>query len=78
MVDSVVSLAKLMPGQVAEIFRIDGHAEEIHRLEEFGLGRGTHVEMFRQGNPCIVRTAGGKVCLRLQRQFDVLVRPVAW
>ncbi|MBN2218371.1 MAG: ferrous iron transport protein A [Pirellulales bacterium] len=77
MVDSVISLTNLLPGQVAEIFRIEGRPEDVHRFEEFGLGRGTRIEMFRSGNPCIVRTASNKVCLRLQNRFHVFVRPVA-
>jgi Fe2+ transport system protein FeoA len=77
MVDSVIPLANLLPGQVAEIFRIEGTSDHVHRLEEFGLGRGIRIEMFRQGNPCILRTAGNKVCLRLQRRFEVFVRPLA-
>ncbi|MBN1588185.1 MAG: ferrous iron transport protein A [Pirellulales bacterium] len=77
MVDSVIPLRNLLPGQVAEIFRIDGQPECVHRLEEFGLRRGTQIEMFRRGNPCIIRTAGNKVCLRVERFFDVFVRPTA-
>jgi len=76
MVDSVISLKNLTPGQVAEVFRIDGEPDYVHRLEEFGIGRGTRIEMFRPGNPCILRTAGNKVCLRFGRCFDVLVRPL--
>ncbi|HLA85588.1 MAG TPA: FeoA family protein [Thermoguttaceae bacterium] len=76
MVNSVIPLANLSPGQVAEIFRMDGPPEDVHRFEEFGLGRGTRVEMFRPGNPCILRAAGNKVCLRLERRFEVFVRPL--
>jgi Fe2+ transport system protein FeoA len=55
--------------------RIVGRAEDVHRLEEFGLRRGTRVEVFRQGNPCILRLAGGKVCLRADRSLKILVAP---
>ncbi|NLE39012.1 MAG: ferrous iron transport protein A [Pirellulaceae bacterium] len=75
MVDSVVSLKNLLPGQFGEVFRLEGRPEDVHRLEEFGLGRGTRIEMFRAGNPCIVRMGSNKFCLRLDRALDVLVRP---
>jgi Fe2+ transport system protein FeoA len=65
----------LAPGQIAEVFRVEGRADHVHRLKEFGLGHGTRIEMFRMGNPCIVRMAGNKVCLRLDRALDILVRP---
>jgi hypothetical protein len=44
-------------------------------LEEFGLRAGIPIEMFRQGNPCILRLMGGKVCLRANRSLEILVAP---
>jgi hypothetical protein len=32
--------------------------------------------MFRRGSPCIVRLAGGKVCLRPHARLRILVEPV--
>jgi Fe2+ transport system protein FeoA len=72
----LVPLGRLCPGQSAVVRRIVGRAEDVHRLEEFGLCRGTPIEMFRQGNPCILRLAGGKVCLRADRSLEILVAPV--
>jgi len=71
MVDSVIRLKDLLPGQIADVFRVEGQSDHVHRLEEFGLGRGTRLEMFRAGNPCIVRMAGNKVCLRLDRALEI-------
>jgi hypothetical protein len=33
--------------------------------------------MFRRGNPCIIRLAGNKICLRADDLLHVLVEPVA-
>ena len=74
--EELIPLALLSTGQSALISRIVGRADRVHRLEEFGLLGGTKVEMFRPGNPCIVRLAGSKVCLRSDDRLDGLVKPV--
>ncbi len=74
MVDAVIPLNRLKAGQCAEVSRILGPADHVHRLEEFGFRSGTTVRMFRPGNPCIVRMAGNKVCLRADELLHVLVR----
>ncbi len=71
----LVSIRKLAAGQTACIARIVGPPEDVHRLEELGLRRGTTIQMFRQGNPCILRLEGSKVCLRAGKQIEVLVVP---
>lgn len=72
--DEVIPLNRLKVGQSAQVSRIMGAVEHVHRLEEFGLRTGTTIEMFRAGTPCIVRLAGGKVCLRADKLLDVLVK----
>jgi ferrous iron transport protein A len=75
-VRSAIPLEQLRPGQAARISRVSGPAEDVHRLEEFGLRDGSRVEMFRPGNPCILRLGGVKVCIRAGRQLRVYVVPV--
>jgi len=75
MVDKVVPLESLLPGQAARVSRITGSSDDVHRLEEFGLRGGTRLRMFRSGSPCIVRLAGGKVCLRPRDRLRILVEP---
>jgi ferrous iron transport protein A len=70
-----VPLTSLCAGQVARIVRIIGRAEHVHHLEEFGLRKGTKLQMFRRGNPCIIRLSGSKVCLRSDDMLSVLVEP---
>jgi ferrous iron transport protein A len=74
--EPLIPLGRLSAGQSAVIGRIEGRSEDVHRLEEFGLRGGTAVEMFRPGNPCILRLAGNKVCLRLHGSLAVLVAPL--
>jgi Fe2+ transport system protein FeoA len=71
-----IALGRLLAGQSAVVSRIVGRGEDVQRLEEFGLRSGTTVEMFRPGNPCILRLAGNKVCLRIQRSLAVFVAPL--
>ena len=74
---SIIPVHRLRPGQTARIHQIVGRADHVHRLEEFGLRRGTQVQMFRPGNPCILRLSGNKVCLRADDVLRVLVTPAA-
>ncbi len=71
-----VPLHKLTRGQSAEILGITGDPGRVHRLHEFGLRKGVHIEMFRAGNPCIIRMDGSKVCLRMDDSLQVTVKPV--
>lgn len=71
-----IPLHKLACGQPAEILGITGDPGRVHRLHEFGLRKGVNIEMFRSGNPCIIRMDGSKVCLRMDDSLQVLVKPV--
>jgi len=73
-VDELIPLTRLKTGQSAEVSRIVGPIEHVHRLEEFGLRSGTTIQMFRPGNPCIVRMAGNKVCLRADGLLNIFVK----
>jgi Fe2+ transport system protein FeoA len=77
MVDKLIPLHQLPVGQSACVSHILGQPDQVHRLQEFGLHGGTRIEMFRPGNPCIIRLAGGKVCLRADEMLCVLVEPTA-
>jgi ferrous iron transport protein A len=73
----VIPLCHLPAGRSARIVDVLGHPDHVHRLEEFGLRNGTRIEMFRPGNPCIIRLAGNKVCLRSDDRLNVMVEPTA-
>jgi Fe2+ transport system protein FeoA len=72
-VDDVIPLDLLQPGQSAFVTRIVGLPDCVQRVKEFGLRQGTEIQMFRPGNPCIIRLAGNKVCLRGDGMVRVLV-----
>ena len=72
-----VPLEHLAAGHCAEICRVEGLPADVHRLHEIGLCRGARIEMFRQGNPCIVRAQGNKICLRTGQRLRILVKPTA-
>jgi Fe2+ transport system protein FeoA len=73
-VEGLIPLNRLRAGQSALVDRIVGREDHVHRLEEFGLLGGARIEMFRGGNPCIIRLAGGKICLRADDLLNVLVK----
>lgn len=75
MVHGAIPLNRLLPGQAAFVSRISGRPDHVHRLEEFGLRGGVRIEMFRPGDPCIIRMAGNKVCIRAAGILEVLVQP---
>jgi ferrous iron transport protein A len=70
-----IPLQHLPVGHWAHVARIAGPAEDVHRLEEFGMRLGTKIAMFRHGSPCILRLAGSKICLRLEDQLQIFVTP---
>lgn len=76
-IDKSIPLNDLPTGTSAFVSRITGRPDHVHRLEEFGLRGGTRIEMFRPGNPCIIRMAGNKVCFRADDLLRVLVEPDA-
>lgn len=75
MIDRSIPLSQLFTGQSARVSRIAGQPDDVHRLEEFGLRGGARLQMFRPGNPCILRMGGNKVCLRADGLLHILVEP---
>ena len=73
--NELVSIELLAAGQSGRVRRIDGRPTDVHRLEEFGLYSGTKVQMYRPGNPCIIRLSGHKICFRSNDLLKVLVKP---
>jgi Fe2+ transport system protein FeoA len=71
----LIPLRCLRPGQTGEVGQVVGDPQQVHRLQELGLRQGTRVEMVQAGSPCIIRTAGSKLCFRQSETLGVLVRP---
>ena len=72
---TAVPLHRLPARRSARIAQIVGPADHVHRLEEFGIRGGVRIEMFRPGNPCIIRLGGSKVCLRADEAVRIMVDP---
>ena len=70
----LIPLNLLPAGQTANIDRVTGQREHVHRLEELGLRGGATIEMVQSGSPCIVRLAGQKLCVRADELLSILVR----
>ena len=72
--NDLVPLQLLPTGSRGWIEQLMGRAEEVHRLEELGIRKGSQVEMVQPGSPCIVKLDGGKFCFRGADISRVLVR----
>jgi Fe2+ transport system protein FeoA len=72
-VEGLLQLKRLQPGQSPYVSSNVCRPDHVHRLEEFGLRGGTKIQMFRPGNPCIIRMAGTKICMRADEMLDILV-----
>ena len=71
--DNLIALDRLPVGKYALVREVDGPPDDVHRLEEFGVRRGMRIEMFRPGDPCILRLSGNKICLRADDRLRIWV-----
>lgn len=69
----LIPLKMMMQGQTGKVGELMGRVDDVHRLEELGLRRGSQVEMVQSGTPCIIRLSGHKLCFRETDLFNVLV-----
>ena len=60
----IIPLSLLRSGRRAAIDTIDGLPDDVQRMEELGLRKGSEIEVLQQGCPCIVRCHGARYCLR--------------
>jgi len=74
--DRFIPVHRLLAGETARVCRVLGHSEYVHRLAELGLRGGTEIQMFQPGNPCILRVAGNKLCLRTDGVLGIMVEPL--
>ena len=72
--DELIPLNLLRPGQSAKVDQFVGQDDQVHRLQEMGLRVGTTIEMVQPGSPCIVRVGERKLSFREGDVFQVLVR----
>ncbi|MDZ4817455.1 MAG: FeoA domain-containing protein [Planctomycetota bacterium] len=72
----LLPLHYLHAGHTAEVVQIIGSPDQVQRVHEMGLLRGTHVKMIQGGTPCIIRTEGQTLCIRGTELLRVMVRHV--
>ena len=70
-----IPLKTLRAGQHAEIASLIGRAQDVARLAEMGLRRGTPVLVIRNGITCILQLEGNRLCIRLSSELVILVNP---
>ena len=71
---NLIPLSLMTAGQRAQVDKVSGHPDVVHRLEELGIRGGAAIEMVQSGSPCIIRLSGHKLCFRADDLLSVLVR----
>ena len=78
--DSLVPLARLEPGAVGVVERVEPGSPGSRRLLDLGFLPGTRVRALRRaplGDPTLYELRGTQLCLRRSEARRVHVRPVA-
>lgn len=75
MIQHLIPLSLLSPGEIAQVGQVLGRPEQVHRLQELGLRSGATIEMLQSGSPCIIRLGANKLCFRADELTRVLVVP---
>jgi len=74
-----VSLARLAPGQSAEVKAVDGSSPIGRRLLELGFRPGTRLRVIRRaplGDPTTYELRGSRFCLRRAEAERIAVAPL--
>lgn len=72
---SAVRIQDLKRGEKAMITALVGNESEIARLCAMGIRGGASIELLRRGSPCIIQVEQSRICLRPNRQTQILVTP---
>ena len=72
----LLPLEALRAGDWAEVADVSGEPTWVGRMAELGLRVGARVQVLRGGSPCLVRVGDGRLSLRGDGGFQVLVRAV--
>lgn len=68
-------LSDFIPGQTAEILRLDLPEAEAQRLKGMGIFAGQSIEIRKTGDNFIVTAAGGRIAIARQIARHILVLP---
>lgn len=72
--NDLIPLRSMQAGESAEIAEIIGDPTCRQRLHDLGLAHGTRFRVIRQGDPCIIRFSGTKLCFRQNESTSVMVK----
>lgn len=67
----------LAPGEVGVVEDVQGEPQWVGRMAELGIRPGGHLEVVRQGSPCLLQVGGCRLCLRGDEGSRIFVRPLA-
>ena len=74
----LLPLELLRPGQRGEVCDISGDPSWIARLAELGVRVGCRLRLLQCGPTCLFQCeGGGRLSLRGDEQFQILVRPLS-
>ena len=73
MMQQVIPLEILAPGEEGRIQDVDGDQRLVTRLAEMGLRQGVEVRMIANGSPCIIAFDNHRISFRADEDAVVLV-----
>ncbi len=72
-ISQIVPLDMLQSSESGTVIEMIGLSEQVHRLQELGLGIGVLIRMIKRGEPSIVAINDQRLSLRLDPGTMVLV-----
>jgi Fe2+ transport system protein FeoA len=77
MINNLLPLEMLRPGEWADVAELHGEPAWIGRMTELGLGIGSRLRMVQCGRPCLLQVGDSRLSLRGDWAVQILVRPIA-
>jgi Fe2+ transport system protein FeoA len=73
--ETPVPIQQLAAGQPACVACLNGAPNDVARLAEMGIQRGTNLCVVRGGKTCILQIDGCRMCVRASDEMEILVTP---
>ena len=73
---TLLPLQLVQNGGWAEVEDIIGQPTWVSRMAELGVRVGSHLQVLRQGRPCLLRVGSCRLSLREESGTHILVRPL--
>ncbi len=72
---TAVKLEDLRAGDCASVLSLVGNGQDIARLSAMGIRGGARLQLLREGTPCIIGLDDSRLCLRPNKDLQIMVRP---